>query len=164
MLKVAGVFCVMGAAVWLLHRLSGERKRQWLVLEELASVLDFMGDEIRVNQTPMYRLLQRAAAGRCPDVAAFLNAARENSAVNGLAEAWRQAAGNLPVMGTELRLLSELGHSLTGDEERVCRGLTAVSTQLQAELQRQRKTAAEVDRRKTALCLSGAAFVIILLI
>ena len=154
----------MGAAVWLLHRMSGERKRQWLVLEELTSVLDFMGDEIRVNRTPMYRLLRRGAVGRCPDVAAFLNAVRENSASSGLAEAWKQAAEELPVTGEEVRLLAELGHCLTGDEERACRGLAAVSAQLQGELQRQRKAAAESDRRTTALCLSCAAFVIILLI
>ena len=153
----------MGAAVWLLHRMSGEKKRQWLALEELTSVLDFMGDEIRVNRTPMYRLLQRGAVGRCPDVAAFLNAVRENSASSGLAEAWKQAAEELPVT-EEVRLLAELGHCLTGDEERACRGLAAVSAQLRGELQRQRKAAAEEDRRKTALCLSGAAFLIILLI
>ena len=161
-LKLAGGFCVMGAAVWLLGRMQTEQKRRLIVLEELVSVLEFMGDEIRMNRTPMPVLLLRAAAGRCDEVVNFLDAARSNR--GGLAEDWRLAAVNLTLPETEKRMLAELGRSLTGDEERACRGLALISTHLRNELRRQREAAAESRKRKTALCLSGAAFVIILLI
>ena len=152
----------MGAAVWLLGRMRMEEKRRLIVLEELVSVLEFMGDEIRMNRTPMPVLLGRAVAGRCEEVASFLDAVRSNHC--GLTEGWRKAAENLPLPETEKRMLAELGQSLVGDEERACRGVASVSAHFRKELQRQLDTAAEALKRKTALCLSAAAFVIILLI
>ena len=161
-LKLAGGFCIMGAAVWLLGQMRMEQKRRLMVLQELVSVLEFMGDEIRMNRTPMPVLLRRAIEGRCDEVANFLAAVRSGS--RGLTEDWRKGAERLSIPETEKRMLADLGQSLTGDEEQACRGLALVCAHLRKELQRQLDAAVEALKRKTALCLSGAAFVIILLI
>lgn len=164
MLKLMGSGCVMGAGVWLLRNITVEERRRTAVLRDLEAALEVMADEIRINRTPMPRLLLKAGTGRCGEVMDFFMAVRMDSRTRGLSAAWRGAAAALPLPEQEKQALAGLGGCLTGDEEQICRGLLTVSQQLGCALKRQRETAAERGKRSAALCLSGAALMIILLI
>ena len=164
MLKLLGSGCVMSSGIWLLWKISAEERRRMAVLRDLTAAIETMADEIRMNRTPMPRLLLKAGAGRGGDVVEFFAAVRGTGEALGLSAAWRQAAADLPLPEQAKQAFSELGNCLTGDEEQVCRCVLSVSQQLNRELKRHRETAAETTRRNTALCLSGAALMVILLI
>lgn len=164
MLKLMGSGCVMGAGFWLLWNITAEERRRTAMLRELTAALEAMADDIRMNRTPMPRLLLKAGTGRNREVMDFFAAVRMSGRNLGLSAAWRRAAEGLPLPEQEKRVFSELGHCLTGDEEQACRGLLFVSQQLDSAWKRQREGAAEAGRRNAALCLSGAALMIILMI
>ena len=134
------------------------------VLEDLVRSLELMTNEIRMNRMPMPRLLLRAGMGRCDEVMVFFASVRKSCGALGLEEAWQREAEVLMLMETEKRSLKELGRALAGDEEQACRGLENVSKHLAESLRQQTSAAAEAVRRQAALCFSGAAFLIILLI
>ena len=134
------------------------------MLRDLTAALEIMADEIRMNRTPMPRLLLKAGIGRGSEVMDFFAAVRMSGGEMGFSAAWRRAAEALPLPEVEKQSFSELGNCLTGDEEQACRGLISVSQQLDRERKRRRESAAENGRRNAALCLSGAALMIILLI
>lgn len=164
MLKLMGCGCVMAAGACLFWRITAEERRRAVVLYDLAMALETMADEIRMNRTPMPRLLLKMGTGRCGEVMDFFAAVRMSSGEMGLSASWRRAAEVLPLPEQEQRSFSELGSCLTGDEERACRGLRSVSEQFSRVLERQRDTTAEATKRNAALCLSGAALMIILLV
>ena len=164
MLKLMGSGCVMSAGIWLLWKITGEERRRTAVLRDLAAALDIMANEIRMNRTPMPRLLLKAGAGRVGEVMDFFATVRMSGGEMGFSAAWGRAAAALPLPELEKQSFSDLGHCLTGDEEQACSGLVSVSQQLDRELKRRRESAAENGRRNAALCLSGAALMIILLI
>lgn len=164
MLKLVGCVCVMGSGTWLWWRLLCERRRRMTALEDLVSALELMINEIRMNRTPMPRLLLRAGAGRCDVVMGFFAAVRKACGDVGLAEAWKREAEGLLLAETERRAMCALGNALTGDEAQACRGMELVSKQLSEALGKQKEAAAETVRRQAALCFSGAALLTILLV
>lgn len=163
MRKLAGGLCVMGAGGMLWYRLIREARRRTRVMGELALALEEMAEEIRRNRTPMPRLLAKAARGRSREVTAFFTAVELESPEYGLDGAWRKAAGRLPLAEEEVGAVAEAGCALPGDEEQVCRGLRTAADALRRALQARRETAAEAERRCTALCFSASALMIILL-
>ena len=164
MLKLMGSGCILSAGMWLLRKIMKEERRRTAVLRDLTAALETMTDEIRMNRTPMPRLLLKVGAGRCGEVMDFFAAVRVSGGEIGLSSAWRRAATALPLPEQEKQAFSELGSCLTGDEEQACRGLHAVSDQLDRALKRQCDVSAESAKRNAALCFSGAALMIILLI
>ena len=164
MLKWIGGGCVMTAGAWLFCRIAAEERRRITVLRDLVAALENMADEIRMNRTPMPRLLVKAGIDRNADVKDFFDMVQMSAGEKGFSTAWRQAALPLPLPEKETQALSELGNCLTGDEEQACRGLLSVIAQLNRELNRRHESAAEVTKRNCALCFSGAALMIILLI
>ncbi len=164
MLKLIGGGCIVIAGAWLFWRIAAEGRRRMAVLRDLTAALENMTDQIRMNRTPMPRLLLQAGIGRGVDVTGFFAAVRMSVGEIGFSAAWRQAAEALPLPEKEKQVLSELGNCLTGDEEQACRGLISAAKQLNRELNRHRESAAETTKRNAALCFSGAALMIILLI
>lgn len=164
MLKLLGSVCVLSAGVLVRYQMISEERRTTKTLADLAATLEFMGDEIRLNRTPMPRLLLKAGVGRGEETMAFLAEVRLGSTERGLAEAWRAAAEALPLPGEEKAAAAEAGTCLQGDEERACRGLAAAAEALHRGLERRKSQAAETAKRGTALCLSASALIIILLI
>ena len=164
MLKLLGACCVICAGVWVYLSAAAEERRRLEVLRQLAAALETMSDEIRMNRTPMPRLLKKLAAGHTDDVCAFFVEVYSLCQEMELTDAWRCAAKELSLPEKVRETFGELGSCLVGDEERVCRGMAFLTEQLRQELELRRARLTEVLRRRSAFCFSGAALLIILLI
>ena len=106
MMKLLGSLCVFaaGAMAWYVQR--QERRNRRNRLGELIAALDRMETEIRLARTPMPRLLERLAAERHGETAAFLAAvSRGLKGGEPPAAAWDRAVGELPLPEEEQRAL-----------------------------------------------------------
>ena len=164
MLKLLGACCVICAGAWVYLSTAVEERRRLEVLRRLAAALETMGDEIRMNRTPIPRLLKKLEAGGKDEVSAFFTSVRFLCEEIALTDAWRHAAEQLPLPETVKGAFLELGNCLSGDEERACRGITFLKEQLRRELECRRSRVMEAMRYRAAVCFSAAAMVIILLI
>ena len=164
MLKLVGCLCVFASAGWagMTQLLTG--RRRLALLRGLAAALEQMTGEIRLNRTPMLRLLEQLSE-RPGAEAAFFRAVRAN-VKNGtdLPAAWRGTALELELPETAQAALAELGESLTGDEEQACRGLSVACGAIRAVGEELRRCQPDTERRNAVLWASGAALLIILLI
>ena len=164
MKMLLGAVCVLlgGAWAWRAQLSAARRRRD--TLAGITAGLGQMAEEIRMARTPLPLLLEALGSDcRGPETAALFrrsaDAARQGE---GLEAAWRGGVGLLPLPPREREVLE--GLTLRGDEESVCKGISLVITELARgveELERQRP---ERDRRTAALCFSGAALLVILLI
>ncbi len=165
MTKLMGSLCVFaaGAVAWYVQRQARRSRRR--LLGELIAALGRMETEIRLARTPLPRLLERLAAERHGEAAAFLTAVSQGlKAGEPPAAAWDQAVGALSLPEEERRVLLALADSLQGDEESTCKGISLVRKTLQNSLGKLEEQRPEEDKRATALCFSAAALVVILLI
>lgn len=163
MLKLAGSICILagGALVWWL--LTMERRRRRNTLQDLMVAFRKMGEEIRIMRTPLPRLMEALAAD-CTGEAADLfrstgEAARQGK---GMTEIWRQSTDVLPLSFRDREIIR--GLDLQGDEEKVCKEISLVVQRLAGSAASMERTGPEETRRTTALCFSGAALLVILLI
>ncbi|MCF2664311.1 hypothetical protein JQM66_07005 [Oscillibacter valericigenes] len=164
MLKLLGSVCVLGggALYWLIAL--AERRRTRTALGDLLSALRRMREEIRMARTPLPLLLETLGSDcRGLETAALFQRSAEAALQGeGLETVWRDGVRLLPLAPREREVLENL--TLRGDEESICKGISLVITDLARgieELERQRP---ERDRRTAALCFSGAALLVILLI
>ena len=164
MLKLLGSVCVLGggALYWLIAL--AERRRTRTALGDLLSALRRMREEIRMARTPLPLLLETLGSDcRGLETAALFQRSAEAALQGeGLETVWRDGVRLLPLASREREVLENL--TLRGDEESICKGISLVITDLARgieELERQRP---ERDRRTAALCFSGAALLVILLI
>ena len=81
-----------------------------------------------------------------------------------MAQVWRQAAEELPLCDEDRDILAEARRHLGGDETSVCKGISLVISHLGRSLEEQRRSRGEREKRVTALCFSGAALLVILLL
>lgn len=124
-----------------------------------------MAEEIRLARTPLPELLDRLSRGRGPEVTAFFTAVAGAARRGGnVAQVWRQAAEELPLCDEDRDILAEAGRHLGGDETSVCKGISLVISHLGRSLEEQRRSRGEREKRVTALCFSGAALLVILLL
>lgn len=164
MLKLLGGCCVICAGVWIFLSAASEERRGLELLRRLAAALETMGDEIRMNRTPIPRLLKKLEAGGKDEVSAFFASVRLLCEEIALTDAWRHAAEQLPLPETVEGAFLELGNCLSGDEEQACRGIAFLKEQLRRELECRRTRMTEAIRYRAAICFSTTAMVIILLI
>ncbi len=165
MLKLLGSLCIL-AGGWLVRREQVSACRRELdTLSDLLAALEAMGQEIRMARTPLPLLLDRLKRGRTASVAAFF-AGASAAAKRGesVADAWLRGAEALPLDPEDRGALAECGASLGGDEERVTQGIALARMRLGRSLEEKRRERAEREKRVTALSLSGAALLVILLI
>lgn len=165
MLKLLGSLCILAAGgIVRTYRVQGLR-RELSVLCGMLSALEEMSDEIRLNRTPLPRLLRRVGCERGADVTRFFQAAAEAaSGGESLSDAWRAAALILPLDKREQAALAELGKKFCGDEEEICTAISLVCSQIRKAIEEKRRQQPDAEKRSTALCFSGAALLIILLI
>lgn len=164
MLKWIGAACVLGGGFLARWYGVSALRRQEETLEELTNLLERMLREIRMTRMPLPRLLARLAQeGRY--TGDLFAAAAEAAGLGGDLEAvWRREAMALPLPAPARRMTAELAHGLPGDEEGICRAISLTSEGLSAQLARLRALRPDSEKRTTALCLSGAALLVILLI
>ena len=164
MLKLLGSICVLGGGLMCWLMALAEQRRTRTALGDLLAALRRMREEIRMARTPLPLLLEALGADcRGPETAAlFQRSAEAARQGEGLEAAWRDGVRLLPLPPRERETME--GLTLRGDEESVCKEISLAITDLARgieELERQRP---ERDRRTAALCFSGAALLVILLI
>lgn len=165
MLKAIGTLCILFGGLLARQYQIGALRREVTVVADLLAVLCRMTEEIRLKRTPLPRLLDRLRQGRDPAVSDFLQAVSTAARQGEDAEtAWQTAAQRLPASAEVKEALVELGKSLSGDEESVCKAVSLACMALSHSLEELRRKRPETEKRATALCLSATALLVILLI
>ena len=165
MLRILGCALIFGggAAAAALHARASLREVE--ILGALCHVLGCMESDIRLNQTPLPRLLMKLSLQSEGELRCFLQTV--GKAAEGdrfTVSLWRRSCGQLPLGNYERGLMEELGDKLSGDEESLCRALSQTREQLLTAYDDHRCTRGEKERRNAAVCLSASAFVMILLL
>ena len=81
-----------------------------------------------------------------------------------LAPVWRTLSGELPLPLQSREVLADLGADLHGDEEAVCKAISLAVQRLEQHREDLENSRQAEEKRVTALCFSGAALLVILLI
>lgn len=163
MRKLLGSLLILtgGGLIWLLQ--SRERRRRRQVLSDLLTALRQLGESIRMTRTPLPRLLESLAADCGPEAADLLRiSALAAERGEDLGAVWRAGVGKLPLEERDKALLRSL--DLRGDEEHICKGISLVTYTLTERLALLERRRSEEDKRGAALCFSGAALLVILLL
>lgn len=163
MLKILGSVCILIAGGVVRSGCLRACRREMNLLRDLIAALEEIRNEIRLNRTPMPRILNRIEKRSSGDSAAFFRAVSSSTAES-LSLAWETEATALPLREEDVRAVVGMGKKLSGDEETICNGISLVCSQLQRTLSERQAKMEEVDKRNTALCFSASALLIILLI
>ena len=154
------VFAGGGLVWWIQQR---ERRRKGMVLADLALVLRQMQEEIRMMRTPMPELLRKLEKRCGQDVSAVLrtvlDAVEQGTEVTAV---WRKSVCVLPVDEKTCDTLCKL--DFCGDEEKLCKELSFAAYEMARCAEVLESSRREEGKRTTALCFSGAALLVILLI
>lgn len=163
MMKVLGSLLVFGGGGlfwWFRQR---ERRSRRTVLADLMLVLRRMQEEIRMMRTPLPDLFGKLAKDCGLETAEVLRgmafAAGDGMDVN---EVWCTDICRLPLSKREQEILC--GVSFAGDEEKVCKELSLALYGLANCVEELDRDRPEEEKRTAALCFSGAALLVILLI
>lgn len=166
MVKLLGAAFVLGAGFWARQVQLSARRRGGETLRALAAALNQMAEEIRMARTPMPPLL--ACVGRShgglagtffQEVSAGLQ--RGVPLPGGLGT----GSFHPPLAAGGAFAAAGAGTGLQGDEERVCKAIRLASSgRLEQRLETWEQQRPEMEKRVTALWLSGAALLVILLI
>ncbi|MBE6996112.1 MAG: hypothetical protein E7429_05260 [Ruminococcaceae bacterium] len=165
MLKAAGSLCILAGGFLARWQQMAQRRRRRDTLSDLLCALRRMCEEIRCARTPLPTLLHRLGRDCGEDAAGlFLAAAKATAGGEQLADVWRQAAQALPISREAGASLARLGEDLHGDEEQICNAVSLVIQLLARETEEMDRNIRADGQRVSALCLSGAALLVILLI
>lgn len=164
MIRALGALLVAGAFFRGWQRQHWERRRGVDTLWALSAGLSRMAEAIRLERTPLPRLLERLGREGSAASGFFRDLGRALEAGEGAEAAWRAAAQTLPLSREDRETLAEAAGALSGDEAQVCRALTAAAERLRRSLEEARRAGPEQEKRAAALWLSGAALLVILLI
>ena len=140
------------------------QRREVDVLRRLAALLARMEAEIRGRRTPLPRLLRelsREETRLSPALEEILRGLQAGKALPGLLGGCADRWGLSPWCRTAME---ELGCALGGDEGESGEALAFARHRILEELEEKRQSQGERERRSTALCFSGAALVILLLL
>lgn len=164
-MKLVGSLCLLCAGGGARYLGLRALRREIDTLRALSDALGEMAEEIRQNRTPLPRLLGRMERSARGDAAAFFRAAAALvQQGRTLPEAWREAAGAMALPPREMETLQSLSRPLCGDEQESCGALRLARVRLSDAAEQRESCRSETERRYTALCFSGAALAIILLI
>ena len=163
-MKWLGSLLVLAAAgsVWLSER--RRRRREMDSLRRLGAVLFRMESEIRGRRTPLPRLLRQLAREEQhlgPALGETLQGLERGEPLPALLG---RCAGEWDLSPWCRTALEELGEALGGDADESAEALELTRRRVLEELEERRQSQGERERRGTALCFSGAALIIILLL
>ncbi|QNL45530.1 stage III sporulation protein AB [Oscillibacter hominis] len=160
MLRSAGCLLILSGGFWGWYDTVRRWRQELRLVEQMASDLEQMENEIALSLTPMPRLLKKLVSHRF--TGAFFGAVADRISRGGdLGQAWREEAAH-HFSGPARRTLMEL--RLDGDEASVRRHLTWAAQQLRRQAQADRNRQKDREKLCTALCASGALFLVILLL
>ena len=118
-----------------------------------------------MSRTALPVLLWKLVKEVSPDMGAFLACVASGlDEGETLSRSWTRAEELLPVTESVSAILDELGKGLRGDEKAVRRAISAAEQKLTKELETMDAGRELEERQLTAISLSGAALLIILLI
>ena len=162
-MKLMGSLLILsgGGLLWYLRMRAWRVRRS--VLRDLTTVFRAMGEEIRMTRAPMPRLLLKVSGACGEEVQAFLRGtavAAERGEL--LSEVWKQGAEELPLSPREREIVT--GLELQGDEECICRSVSLAALQIAQCAEELEQKRPEETKRTSAVCFSGAALLVILLI
>ena len=163
-MKTLGAALVLAEAggVWL-RMLAGQR-RELDTLRRLAALLARMGAEIQGRRTPLPRLMEELAREESrlgPALRQVLSGLRAGEA---LPELLGRCADTWSLSPWCRAALWELGCALGGDAGESAEALAFARQRVLEELEEKRRSQREQERGSAALCFSGAALVVILLL
>jgi stage III sporulation protein AB len=154
------VFAAGGLVWWIQQQ---ERRRKGAVLADLASVLRQMQEEIRMMRTPMpelFRKLEKRCGQDVSDVLCAMSGAVEQGTE--VAAVWKRSVCALPLDERTRDVLCKL--DFCGDEEKLCKELSFTAYEIAKCAEVLESSRREDGKRTSALCFSGAALLVILLI
>ena len=165
MIKLVGSLCILAGGVLICRTNLASYRRHLNTLSDLTLSLRRMGEEVRTLRRPLPELM-RSLSGSCgPECGAFLNSvAGQAEGGEDLCAAWMRQAQTLSLSERERAALAALGDDLRGDEAQICRAVELAVRMLaesRDELEQNRRAE---EKRTTALSLSAAALLVILLI
>jgi len=163
MVKLAGSLCVLASSAAAAVMVLRSQRRELRLLSGLAAALEQMEGEILLNRTPMLRLLERLGGRRGPEADFFRRVSAALRQGSDLGTAWCDAAETV-IPTREKLIFRETGEALTGDEEKACRSLRVAAERLRRSLDERCRHQTDRERRSAAVCLSGGALLVILLI
>ena len=140
-------------------------RRETETLSQLIAALEALSSRIRLTRMPLPRLLRELGRARQGAVAAWLTGLSESlEQGEPLRPAWDEASRRLPVEDDVRETVAELGYKLSGDEAEICKGIDLATTWLRKKLEERSRKKRDWTRQATAVCFSGAALLIILLL
>lgn len=165
MIKLLGSALILGgfSAAWLSELRRWRRELE--SLNDLVAVLEELSNGVRLTRTPLPRLFRRLGQTRPGAVGDWLmemSGALERG--EGIRPVWANACKALPLEEGIQKTVGELGYKLSGDEQQICKAISLVGIQLTRELEEKCRRKRDWERQLTALCFSGAALLIILLL
>ena len=163
MIRVLGSCLVFGGGGLLWWRQLQERRRRRRVLADLLRILRSIQEEIRMTRRPLPELFEKMT-GHCGTEVAELLQSMAVAIAGGrdADETWDTGVFRLPLSNQVREIL--LGLTFNGDEDKVCKEVALVIYGLSNCAEELDRSRAEEDKRSAALCFSGAALLVILLI
>ena len=163
MLRGIGAMAILGAGLMLRGAILSKARREERTMRGLRDALLALEREIALNLTPMQKLFTRGGYGEIAD--AFFALVSEGLRAGGtLRDCWATSAETLTLPQAERSRVAQFGASLDGDEEAVRRALRAMADELSAALEARERERAQRERVTTAICVSGSAFLLLVLI
>ena len=163
MIRVLGSCLVFGGGGLLWWRQLQERRRRRRVLADLLRILRSIQEEIRMTRRPLPELFEKMTGYCGTEVADLLrNMAIAITGGGDAEEAWDTGVFRLPLSDQVREIL--LGLTFNGDEDKVCKEIALVIYGLSNCVEELDCNRAEENKRSAALCFSGAALLVILLI
>lgn len=169
MMKLLGSVLIAGAAAWLGLTASLQLRRRVRALDEIAAALLLLEQELELSAPDLEQLalrVSRSSRGAGRVLFEHLGAAMNRLGEYTAARLWEQAVESLEDISPEgKRRLVSLGECLgrfDSREQRAC--VSAVRTRLEQLRAQEESDCRARCRTCHALCLSGGAFLVILLI
>ena len=166
MMRMAGAAMLLGGG-WAVSLLWGGRQRRKVeICGEFLFAAQRMEQAIRCEQRGLKTLFfelsaERGAVGRFFEDLLCLWAAEEEET---LQTVWEQACVMSELSAEGKRIWQELGRRLSGDSEHVCGSITAAAERMSMLQQSLKEDLPNRLRLGSALSLSAAAFLVILLL
>lgn len=162
MLRWLGAALILCGGLLTRRTLLENARREQRARVSLAAAFEAMAAEIRLLLTPLPALLRRDWGEETERFFRDIPACLQSGMT--LAEAWRRAAGSLPLSTEEREAVASMGLRLGGGEESVCATLSLASAQLREKHRQIEARRMENERLTTSICVSVSLFLTILLL